>query len=146
MPDFGDDEYKHMLCVEAAAVEYPITLKLGEEWKGRKQLLVVPSSYCSGKLDPHIHLLSSSMDKTVRLWQLSSKSCLKIFSHSDYDAKVRIWSIPDTQVVDWNDLHEMVITACYTPDGQIRKVDPTWDMEADEGDNYTHIPVRNRVG
>ena len=30
------------------------------------------------------HLLSSSMDKTVRLWDLSSKSCLQIFSHSDY--------------------------------------------------------------
>ncbi|KAL6999481.1 hypothetical protein U1Q18_000642 [Sarracenia purpurea var. burkii] len=77
------------------------------------------------------------MDKTVRLWHLSSKSCLKIFSHSDYvtciqfnpvddryfisgslDAKVRIWSIPDRQVVDWNDLHEMVTAACYTPDGQ----------------------------
>ncbi|CAI9284646.1 unnamed protein product [Lactuca saligna] len=27
----------------------------------------------------------------------------------------------------------------------IRKVDPTVDIEADEGDNYTHIPVRNRV-
>lgn len=83
------------------------------------------------------HLLSSSMDKTVRLWHLYSKSCLKIFSHSDYvtciqfnpiddryfisgslDAKVRIWSIPDRQVVDWNELHEMVTAACYTPDGQ----------------------------
>ncbi|XP_044499454.1 WD repeat-containing protein 44-like [Mangifera indica] len=83
------------------------------------------------------HLLSSSMDKTVRLWHLSSKTCLKIFSHSDYvtciqfnpvddryfisgslDAKVRIWSIPDRQVVYWNDLHEMVTAACYTPDGQ----------------------------
>ncbi|KAG5020488.1 hypothetical protein AAZX31_06G229600 [Glycine max] len=82
-------------------------------------------------------LLSSSMDKTVRLWHLSSKSCLKVFSHSDYvtciqfnpvddryfisgslDAKVRIWSIPDRQVVDWADLHEMVTAACYTPDGQ----------------------------
>ncbi|XP_057461427.1 uncharacterized protein LOC130751775 isoform X3 [Actinidia eriantha] len=82
-------------------------------------------------------LLSSSMDKTVRLWNLSSKSCLKIFSHSDYvtciqfnpvddkyfisgslDAKVRIWSIPDRLVVDWNDLHEMVTAACYAPDGQ----------------------------
>ncbi|XP_022846060.1 WD repeat-containing protein 44-like isoform X1 [Olea europaea var. sylvestris] len=82
-------------------------------------------------------LLSSSMDKTVRLWDLSSKSCLKIFSHSDYvtciqfnpvddryfisgslDGKVRIWSIPDHQVVDWSDLHEMVTAACYTPDGQ----------------------------
>ncbi|XP_074311076.1 uncharacterized protein LOC141646961 [Silene latifolia] len=82
-------------------------------------------------------LLSSSMDKTVRLWNLSSKTCLKTFSHGDYvtciqfnpvddryfisgslDAKVRIWSIPDRQVVDWNDLHEMVTAACYTPDGQ----------------------------
>ncbi|GAB4846379.1 hypothetical protein Ancab_025385 [Ancistrocladus abbreviatus] len=82
-------------------------------------------------------LLSSSMDKTVRLWNLPSKTCLKIFSHSDYvtciqfnpvddryfisgslDAKVRIWSIPDHQVVDWSDLHEMVTAACYTPDGQ----------------------------
>ncbi|XP_010675627.2 uncharacterized protein LOC104891615 isoform X2 [Beta vulgaris subsp. vulgaris] len=82
-------------------------------------------------------LLSSSMDKTVRLWNLSSKTCLKIFSHSDYvtciqfnpvddryfisgslDSKVRIWSIPDRRVVDWNDLHEMVTAACYTPDGQ----------------------------
>ncbi|XVF04162.1 hypothetical protein REPUB_Repub05bG0058300 [Reevesia pubescens] len=82
-------------------------------------------------------LLSSSMDKTVRLWDLTSKTCLRIFPHSDYvtciqfnpvddryfisgslDAKVRIWSIPDHQVVDWNDLHEMVTAACYTPDGQ----------------------------
>ncbi|MBA0603005.1 hypothetical protein Gorai_003165, partial [Gossypium raimondii] len=28
-------------------------------------------------------LLSSSMDKTVRLWDLTSKTCLSIFSHSD---------------------------------------------------------------
>ncbi|KAK9002436.1 hypothetical protein V6N11_025114 [Hibiscus sabdariffa] len=27
MADFGDDEYKYMLCVEAAAIEKPITLK-----------------------------------------------------------------------------------------------------------------------
>ncbi|OMO79458.1 Aldose 1-/Glucose-6-phosphate 1-epimerase [Corchorus olitorius] len=31
MADFGDDEYKHMLCVEAVAIEKPITLKPGEE-------------------------------------------------------------------------------------------------------------------
>ena len=52
MADFGDDEYKHMLCVEAAAIEKPITLKPGEEWKGRLELSTVPSSYCSGQLDP----------------------------------------------------------------------------------------------
>ncbi|XWS55670.1 hypothetical protein CRYUN_Cryun09bG0021000 [Craigia yunnanensis] len=82
-------------------------------------------------------LLSSSMDKTVRLWDLETRSCLKLFAHNDYvtcvhfnpmdeeyfisgslDAKVRIWNIPARQVVDWTDLHEMVTAACYTPDGQ----------------------------
>ncbi|KAK7846359.1 uncharacterized protein LOC111993001 isoform X2 [Quercus suber] len=82
-------------------------------------------------------LLSSSMDKTVRLWDLESKSCLKLFSHNDYvtciqfnpiddnhfisgslDAKVRIWNIPERHVVDWIDFHEMVTAASYTPDGQ----------------------------
>ncbi|KAL6843861.1 hypothetical protein ACP4OV_026432 [Aristida adscensionis] len=52
MQDFGDEEYKHMLCVEPAVVEKPITLKPGEEWKGRMELSAVPSSYCSGQLDP----------------------------------------------------------------------------------------------
>eukprot|EP00253_Pinus_taeda_P035827 PITA_35827 len=50
--DFGDEEYKHMLCVDGAAIETPITLKPGEEWKGRIELSAVPSSYCSGQLDP----------------------------------------------------------------------------------------------
>ncbi|XP_022153345.1 putative glucose-6-phosphate 1-epimerase [Momordica charantia] len=52
MTDFGDEEYKYMLCVEAAAIEKPITLKPGEEWRGRLELSAVPSSYCSGQLDP----------------------------------------------------------------------------------------------
>nr|DAD39271.1 TPA_asm: hypothetical protein HUJ06_013594 [Nelumbo nucifera] len=82
-------------------------------------------------------LLSSSMDKTVRLWDIESKTCLKLFAHNDYvtcvqfnpiddryfisgslDAKVRIWNIPKRKVVDWTDLHEMVTAACYTPDGK----------------------------
>lgn len=86
---------------------------------------------------PSQHLLSSSMDKTVRLWKLGHQSCLKVFSHNDFvtciqfnpvderyfisgslDGKARIWSIPDRQVVDWSDLREMVTAACYTPDGQ----------------------------
>ncbi|KAL6905522.1 hypothetical protein ACP4OV_003123 [Aristida adscensionis] len=84
-----------------------------------------------------VQLLSSSMDKTVRLWDTETKACLKTFAHADYvtciqfnpvddryfisgslDAKVRLWSIPDRQVVDWTDLNEMVTAASYTPDGQ----------------------------
>ncbi|XP_022642007.1 WD repeat-containing protein 44-like [Vigna radiata var. radiata] len=82
-------------------------------------------------------LLSSSMDKTVRLWNLETRSCLYRFPHSDYvtciqfnplkddvfisgslDARVRIWSIPERHVVDWIDLNEMVTALSFTPDGQ----------------------------
>ncbi|RWV92085.1 hypothetical protein GW17_00045579 [Ensete ventricosum] len=30
-------------------------------------------------------LLSSSMDKTVRMWQVGSEDCVKVFPHNDYD-------------------------------------------------------------
>ncbi|KAK4270308.1 hypothetical protein QN277_023358 [Acacia crassicarpa] len=82
-------------------------------------------------------LLSSSMDKTVRLWDMESRACLKVFTHSDYvtcvqfnpmdedyfvsgclDAKIRIWNIPERFVVDWIDTHEMVTAISYTPDAQ----------------------------
>ncbi|KAL0875020.1 hypothetical protein Bca101_024725 [Brassica carinata] len=82
-------------------------------------------------------LLSSSKDKTVRLWDMETQSCLKLFAHNDYvtcvqfnpldedyfisgslDAKIRIWNISNRQVVEWNDLNEMVTAVCYTPDGQ----------------------------
>lgn len=32
------------------------------------------------------YLLSSSIDKTVRLWRVGYDNCLKIFSHSNYGA------------------------------------------------------------
>ncbi|KAI3801316.1 hypothetical protein L1987_29420 [Smallanthus sonchifolius] len=86
-------------------------------------------------------LLSSSMDKTVRLWDIETKNCLKQFSHTDYvtcvqfnpadddyfisgslDSKVRIWNIPDPHVVDWIDLHEMVTAVGYSNDGKVSVV------------------------
>lgn len=63
IPDLGDEEYKHMLCVGAAAVEKPITLKPGEEWTGRQEMSAVPSSYCSGQLDP-AKVIQMSIDAT----------------------------------------------------------------------------------
>lgn len=41
--DFGDEEYKQMLCVDGAAIEKPITLKPAEQWTGRLELSVMPS-------------------------------------------------------------------------------------------------------
>ncbi|OMO64352.1 Aldose 1-/Glucose-6-phosphate 1-epimerase [Corchorus capsularis] len=51
MADFGDDEYKQMLCVDGAAIAKPVTLKPGEEWTGRLELSAVPSTFCSENLD-----------------------------------------------------------------------------------------------
>ncbi|GMH00446.1 hypothetical protein Nepgr_002285 [Nepenthes gracilis] len=51
MLDFGDEEYKQMLCVDGAAVEKPVLLRPGEEWTARLELSVVPSSFCSDNLD-----------------------------------------------------------------------------------------------
>jgi len=41
MVDFGDEEYKQMLCVDAAAVERAITLKPRQEWTGKLEQYVV---------------------------------------------------------------------------------------------------------
>lgn len=54
MSDLGDDDYKHMICVDGAAIEKNITLKPGEEWTGRIELVAVPSSFCTDRLDPHL--------------------------------------------------------------------------------------------
>lgn len=46
----------------------------------------------------------------------------RYFISGSLDAKVRLWSIPDRQVVDWTDINEMVTAASYTPDGQVRPI------------------------
>ncbi|XP_043720915.1 WD repeat-containing protein 44-like [Telopea speciosissima] len=83
------------------------------------------------------YLLSSSVDKTVRLWRVGYDGCLKVFFHNNYvtcvqfnpvdnnyfisgsiDGKVRIWKIPLGHVIDWTDIREIVTAVCYRPDGQ----------------------------
>ncbi|KAF2734133.1 WD40 repeat-like protein [Polyplosphaeria fusca] len=82
-------------------------------------------------------LLSSSMDKTVRLWHLSRQECLCTFKHADFvpsiqfhprddrfflagslDTKLRLWSIPDKSVAYWNQLPDMITAVSFTPDGK----------------------------
>ncbi|XP_044501703.1 uncharacterized protein LOC123222803 [Mangifera indica] len=82
------------------------------------------------------YLLSSSVDKTVRLWQVGCDQCLEVFFHNNYvscvqfnpvddnyfisgsiDGKVRLWAIPGCQVVDWTDITEIVTAICFRPDG-----------------------------
>ncbi|PWA48926.1 Aldose 1-/Glucose-6-phosphate 1-epimerase [Artemisia annua] len=47
MADMGVDEYRRMVCVDGAKVANPITLKPGEEWTGRLEITVAPSSFNS---------------------------------------------------------------------------------------------------
>jgi WD repeat-containing protein 44 len=82
-------------------------------------------------------LLSSSMDKTVRLWHISRAECLCAFKHNDFvtsisfhprddrfflagsmDSKLRLWSIPDKSVAHWTQCNEIVTAVAFTPDGK----------------------------
>lgn len=68
-------------------------------------------------------LLSSSMDKTVRLWHITRVECLCTLRHPDFvttiqfhprddryflsgslDGKIRLWNIPDKRVTLWNEV------------------------------------------
>ena len=82
-------------------------------------------------------LLSSSMDKTVRLYHVSRAECLCAFRHNDFvtsiafhprddrfflagslDSKIRLWSIPDKTVAYWQSVPDMVTAVAFTPDGK----------------------------
>ncbi|KAI0148426.1 WD40-repeat-containing domain protein [Xylariaceae sp. FL1272] len=82
-------------------------------------------------------LLSSSMDKTVRLWHTSRQECLCTFEHKDFvasiafhprddrfflagslDSVLRLWSIPDKAIAYTSQLSDIITAVGFSPDGK----------------------------
>ncbi|CAN4127155.1 unnamed protein product [Withania somnifera] len=83
------------------------------------------------------YLLSSSVDKTARLWKVGQDQCCGVYSHNNYvtcvefnpmddnffisgsiDGKIRLWEVHGCRVIDWTDVKEIVTAVCYSPDGK----------------------------
>ncbi|XP_013402472.1 WD repeat-containing protein 44 isoform X3 [Lingula anatina] len=117
-------------------------------------------------------ILSSSMDKTVRLWHISRRECLCCFQHIDFvtaivfhpkddryflsgslDGTLRLWNIPDKKVALWNEVsgHTKLITAAnFCQNGKFAVVG-TYDgrcifYSTDQLKYYTLIHVRSTRG
>lgn len=109
-------------------------------------------------------LLSSSMDKTVRLWHLTRDECLCTFKHTDFvpsisfhpkddrfflagslDSKLRLWSIPDKSVAFSAQLPDLITAVAFTPDGRyvmagcLSGLCMTYETEGLKYQSQTHV-------
>ena len=114
-------------------------------------------------------LLSSSMDKTVRLWHVTREECLCCFQHSDFvtsiafhpkddrfflsgslDCKLRLWNIAEKKVAYWNELPELITAVAFDPMGRVAIVGTSTGLclfyEAEGLRYHTQILVRSSRG
>ncbi|XKL69385.1 hypothetical protein PGB90_007154 [Kerria lacca] len=117
-------------------------------------------------------VLSSSMDKTVRLWHISRKECLCCFQHIDFvtaicfhpkddryflsgslDGRLRLWNIPDKKVSLSNEVDgstKLITAANFCQKGEFAVVG-SYDgrcifYKTDQLAYYTQIHVRSTRG
>lgn len=123
-PCQSDDDYKH-----APFIKKPFCVYRGHT----ADLLDISWS-------KNYFILSSSMDKTVRLWHISRRECLCTFQHIDFvtaivfhpkddryflsgslDGKLRLWNIPEKKVTMWNEVSgpsNLITTANFCNNGK----------------------------
>lgn len=118
-------------------------------------------------------LLSSSMDKTVRLWHISRQECLCCFQHVDFvtaicfhpkddryflsgslDGKIRLWNIPEKKVALWNEIDgsgtSLITAANFCQNGKLAVVG-TYDgrcifYDTERLKYHTQVTVRSSRG
>ncbi|XP_062011462.1 uncharacterized protein LOC133728055 isoform X2 [Rosa rugosa] len=88
-------------------------------------------------------LLSSSMDKTVRLWDMVTKSCLKMFAHNDYENLILTADHKTVKLADFGLVREESLTEMMTAEtGTNRWIAPklysTVTLRHGEKKHYNH--------